>query len=132
LRKIVTEDLVYEILSAVEEIPRKYLRVGMDFGFEASYNAVLRMAIDHENKWLYIYWEYYRRNMTDDETADALEEFVETRECIKADSAEPKAIRYYQKRGFNMVATRKSNGGSRQDCRTAGTGRRNGGICLLS
>lgn len=102
-----------EVMEAVAEIPRKYLRVGMDFGFESSYNAVIRMAIDHENKWLYLYWEYYRRNMTDDETADALEEFVETRECIKADSAEPKAIRYYQKRGFNMVATRKNNGGSR-------------------
>ena len=102
-----------EVMAAVKEIPRKYLRVGMDFGFESSYNAVVRMAVDHENKWLYLYWEYYRRNMTDDETADALEEFVETRECIKADSAEPKAIRYYQKRGFNMVATRKNNGGSR-------------------
>ena len=102
-----------EVMAAVEEIPRKYRRVGMDFGFETSYNAVVRMAIDHENKWLYLYWEYYRNHMTDDETADALEEFVRTRECIKADSAEPKAIRYYQKRGFNMVATKKSNGGSR-------------------
>ena len=100
-------------MQAVERIPRKYKRVGMDFGFESSYNAVLRMAIDHENKWLYIYWEYYRNHMTDDETADALSEFVETRERIKADSAEPKAIKYYQKRGFNMVATHKSNGGTR-------------------
>ena len=102
-----------EVMAAVEEITHKYLRVGMDFGFETSYNAVVRMAIDHVRKWLYIYWEYYRNHMTDDETADALEEFVRTRECIKADSAEPKAIRYYQKRGFNMVATKKSNGGSR-------------------
>lgn len=102
-----------QVMQAVERIPRKYKRVGMDFGFESSYNAVLRMAIDHENKWLYIYWEYYRNHMTDDETADALSEFVETRERIKADSAEPKAIKYYQKRGFNMVATHKSNGGTR-------------------
>lgn len=102
-----------KVMQAVERIPRKYKRVGMDFGFESSYNAVLRMAIDHENKWLYIYWEYYRNHMTDDETADALAEFVETRERIKADSAEPKAIKYYQKRGFNMVATHKSNGGTR-------------------
>lgn len=102
-----------QVMQAVERIPRKYKRVGMDFGFESSYNAVLRMAIDHENKWLYIYWEYYRNHMTDDETADALAEFVGTRERIKADSAEPKAIRYYQKRGFNMVATHKSNGGTR-------------------
>ena len=102
-----------QVMQAVERIPRKYKRVGMDFGFESSYNAVLRMAVDHENKWLYIYWEYYRNHMTDDETADALAEFVETRERIKADSAEPKAIKYYQKRGFNMVAAHKSNGGTR-------------------
>ena len=102
-----------QVMHEVDKIPRKYLRVGMDFGFEESYNAVVRMAIDHENKWLYLYWEYYKNHMTDDETADELEEFVETRERIKADSAEPKAIRYYQKRGFNMVATHKSNGGSR-------------------
>lgn len=102
-----------QVKHEVDKIPRKYLRVGMDFGFEESYNAVVRMAIDHENKWLYLYWEYYKNHMTDDETADELEEFVETRERIKADSAEPKAIRYYQKRGFNMVATHKSNGGSR-------------------
>ena len=102
-----------QVMQAVERIPRKYKRVGMDFGFESSYNAVLRMAIDHENKWLYIYWEYYRNHMTDDETADALAEFVETRERIKADSAEPKAIKYYQKRGFKMVASHKCKGCSR-------------------
>ncbi len=102
-----------EVMAIVDGIPRRYKRVGMDFGFEKSYNAVLRMAIDHDNQWLYIYWEYYANHMTDDETADALQEFVESRECIKADCAEPKAIRYYQKRGFNMVATRKTNGGTR-------------------
>ena len=102
-----------EVMKKVQDIPHKYLRVGMDFGFETSYNAVLRLAIDHENKHLYIYWEYYRNHMTDDETARELHEFVETRERIKADSAEPKAIRYYQKCGFNMVATRKWNGGTR-------------------
>lgn len=102
-----------QVMAAVERIPKRFFRVGMDFGFESSYNAVVRMAVDDEHKWLYIYWEYYRNHMTDDETADALHEFVETRECIKADCAEPKAIRYYQKRGFNMVATHKTNGGTR-------------------
>lgn len=102
-----------QVMAAIGHIPKRFFRVGMDFGFESSYNAVVRMAIDDEKKWLYIYWEYYRNHMTDDETADALHEFVETRECIKADCAEPKAIRYYQKRGFNMVATHKTNGGTR-------------------
>lgn len=102
-----------QIMAAVDHIPQRFRRAGMDFGFEESYNAVLRMAIDDEHKWLYIYWEYYKNHMTDDETADDLQEFVHTRERIKADCAEPKAIRYYQKRGFNMVATHKSNGGTR-------------------
>lgn len=104
-----------EVMSAVENIPRKFKFTGMDFGFETSYNAVVRVAVDDENKFLYIYWEYYKNHMTDDETADALEKLGlrETREVIKADSAEPKAIRYYQKRGFNMVAAKKWNGGTR-------------------
>lgn len=102
-----------EVMAAVEKIPRKFKFVGMDFGFEESYNAVVRMAVDDANKWLYLYWEYYKNHMTDDETADALMEFVRTREVIKADSAEPKAIRYFQKRGFNMVAAKKWNGGTK-------------------
>lgn len=102
-----------EVMSEVEKIPRKFKFVGLDFGFETSYNAVVRMAVDDENKFLYIYWEYYRNHETDDELADHLEEFVRTREVIKCDSAEPKAIRYLQKRGFNAVACKKWNGGTR-------------------
>ena len=102
-----------EVMAVVDKIPHKFRFCGMDFGFVESYNAVIRCAVDHENKILLIYWEYYRNKMTDDETADALEEFVRTREVIKADSAEPKAIKYFQKRGFNMVAAKKWNGGTR-------------------
>lgn len=98
------------VMKIVDDIPSRYLRVGMDFGFEDSYNAVVRMAIDPDKKYLYIYWEYYKNHMTDDETADDLEEFVETKEKIRAESAEPKAIAYFRKRGFKMVATHKNQG----------------------
>ena len=53
-----------DVMAVVERVPRKYLKVGMDFGFEESYNAVVRMAIDHEKKDLYLYWEYYKNHMT--------------------------------------------------------------------
>ena len=43
---------------------------GMDFGFVTSYNAALRMIVDHDEKILYIYREYYSRNKTDPEIAD--------------------------------------------------------------
>lgn len=102
-----------EVMAAVEKIPRKFKFVGLDFGFETSYNAVVRLAVDHENRWLYFYWEYYKNHETDDELADNLSEFQRTREVIKCDSAEPKAIRYLQKRGLNAIACKKWNGGTR-------------------
>ncbi|MED4460428.1 pbsx family phage terminase large subunit [Bacillus subtilis] len=99
-----------EVMTAIANINRPLKRVGMDFGFEESYNAVVRLAVDHEKKYLYIYWEYYKNGMTDDQTAEELSEFAETKELIKADSAEPKTIQYFQQQGFNMVGAHKYKG----------------------
>lgn len=87
---------------------------GMDFGFEESYNAVLKIAVDTKRKYLFIYWEYYKNHMTDDETADELLEIGLKDTEITADNAEPKAIAYYKKRGFKMRRTSKY-AGSRLD-----------------
>lgn len=104
-----------EVLAKVGGIPERYRRAGMDFGFETSYNALLRVAIDHERKWLYIYWEYYKNKMTDDRTSEEIKEFRETKELIRADSAEPKTIRYYQQQGFRMVGAKKGPGSRLQN-----------------
>lgn len=61
-----------------------------------SYNAVVRMMIDHDNKILYLYDEYYSRDKTDPELRDIEKSEGHT---IKADcTAEPKAIRYTNNR----------------------------------
>ncbi|MGG0052155.1 PBSX family phage terminase large subunit [Bacillus atrophaeus] len=99
-----------EVMTAIANINRPLMRVGMDFGFEESYNAIVRLAVDHEKKYLYIYWEYYKKGMTDDRTAEDIKEFAESKELIKADSAEPKTIRYFIQQGFNMVGARKYQG----------------------
>lgn len=99
-----------EVMSAIRSIRKPIERTGMDFGFEDSYNAVIRMAIDHERKYLYIHWQYYKNKMTDDRTADELEELGLKRERIRADSAEPKAITYYKQRGFRMEGAKKFAG----------------------
>lgn len=99
-----------EVMEAMRRTVNIDKRVGMDFGFEDSYNAVVRMAVDDRKKILYIYWEYYKNKMTDDRTAKDLAEFKETRELIIADSAEPKAIEYYRQEGFNMRGAEKFNG----------------------
>lgn len=91
-----------EVMRAVQAIPYKYHFRGMDFGFEESYNAVLRVAVDDKNKWLYIYWEYYKNRMTDDETAKELQQYGLDKEQIIADNEDPKAIAFYRKSGFRM------------------------------
>ncbi len=104
-----------KVMGQVNIIDERFKRVGMDFGFVDSYNAVIRMAIDHVNKYLYIYWEYYKNDMTDDQTAKDLEEFKDSKELIIADGAEPKTIRYYQQQGFRMIAAKKGPGSRLQN-----------------
>lgn len=104
-----------KVLAKAGGIPERYRRAGMDFGFETSYNALLRVAIDNEKKYLYIYWEYYRNRMTDDRTAEEIKEFRDSKELIRADSAEPKTIRYYQQQGFRMVGAKKGPGSRLQN-----------------
>jgi len=101
-----------DVMKAVRETDRKLRFTGFDFGFETSYNAVVRMAVDKENNYLYIYDEYYKNHMTDDETADELKElgFDKIYEYIVADSEDPKAIAYYRKRGFKIRGAKKFAG----------------------
>ncbi|KIL79578.1 PBSX family phage terminase large subunit [Bacillus badius] len=99
-----------KVMAAIQDIRSPLKRVGMDFGFEHSYNAIVRLAVDHDKKILYIYWEYYKNQMTDDQTAEEIAEFKKTRELIRADSAEPKTIKYFQQKGFNMKGAKKFAG----------------------
>lgn len=99
-----------DVIQQVQSISEEFKFTGMDFGFEKSYNAVVRMAVDSENKILYVYDEYYKNKMTDAETAVELAELGYKDELITADSEDPKAIRYYVLSGFHMRPCRKYNG----------------------
>lgn len=103
------------VMQAVHGIPESMKKAGFDFGFVTSHNALLRIAIHHEKKWLYIYWEYYKNQMTDDKTAEDIEEFKKTRELIKADSAEPKTIQYFRQQGFRIQGAKKFQGSRLQN-----------------
>ncbi|MCY7739264.1 PBSX family phage terminase large subunit [Bacillus licheniformis] len=97
-----------KVMNAIRAIDRPILKNGMDFGFVDSYNALVRMAIDHNQKILYIYWQYYKNDTTDDKTAEDLKDLK--RVLIKADSAEAKTIRYFRQQGFRMKAAKKFQG----------------------
>lgn len=96
-----------EVFEAVKKLPSKNIHCGMDFGFEESFNAVICCAVDLENRILYIYREYYKNHMTDYDTIND-EEFQRfKRYFIVADSAEPKAIAFYNKMGYKMRGCKK-------------------------
>lgn len=99
-----------EVMKVVERIPRRFKFVGLDFGFVTSFNSCVRCAVDNTNKYLYIYWNWYEKGLTDDQIVDRLSEFVQTREVIHCDSAEPKTIRYLQKNGINATGCKKFDG----------------------
>ncbi|WP_252503265.1 PBSX family phage terminase large subunit [Sporosarcina sp. Marseille-Q4943] len=101
------------VMEAINGIKRPLHRTGMDFGFVESYNAVIRMAVDTEKQYLYIYWEYYKNGQTDDETVEDLKELKEER--IIADSAEPKTIKYFRKQGYDMFGAHKFPGSRLQN-----------------
>lgn len=101
-----------EVIKAIKGIYKPLFKNGMDFGFVTSYNAVIRMAIDHEEKYLYIFWEYYKKGLTDVELAKDLEHLKKI--VIKADSAEPKTIAYFRQQHFKMFPAKKFAGSRAQ------------------
>lgn len=106
-----------DVMKAIASIPDRFKFNGMDFGFETSYNALVRMAVDDKEKILYIYWEYYKNKMTDDKTAAELRELGMDKVPISADCAEPKAIAFYQQSGFRMRKCKKGAGSRLENTR---------------
>lgn len=99
-----------EVMDAVSLIPTQYRFTGFDFGFEESYNAVVRMAVDDKEKILYLYWEYYKNHMTDDKTAKELQQHGVDKEQVIADCEDPKAIAFYRQCGFRIRGCKKYAG----------------------
>lgn len=97
-----------EVMNRIGNIPQRWYRYGMDFGFETSYNALMSIVIDDKNKDLYIYKEYYKNKMTDDKTAIEIASYKD--KLITGDSAEPKTIAYYNQQGFKMRKCKKFAG----------------------
>lgn len=93
----------------VKAIPKMFHFIGMDFGFETSYNAVIKCAVDDKEKVLYIYDEIYLNHITDDKMAalPEMQRIAREEQMIIADSAEPKTIQFYRQKGFRMKPCKK-------------------------
>lgn len=96
----------------IEEIIKdKFNRyAGFDFGFSKSYNAIVRMVIDEKLNDLYIYEEFYQNQITDPEMLETeiIQKMIAYGEVIYADSAEPKAIGFYNLNGLSIMGAKKT------------------------
>ena len=97
-----------EVMTAISRIRKPLYKNGLDFGFVESFNAFVQCAIDHDEKILYIYNEYYKRGQSDKELADELEQYKKS--VIIADSAEPKTISYLRQLKFRILGAKKGPG----------------------
>lgn len=102
-----------DVINAIHEMKSPLYKNGLDFGFVESYNAFVRMAIDHEKKYLYIFAQHYARGESDEKLAEALEPYRKL--MIKADSAEPKTIAYFRQKRFRMYGAKKGPGSRLQN-----------------
>lgn len=73
-------------------------RVGLDFGFSASF-AVVGLLVDEKRKEIYVYDEIYHSRLTDDERYSALVSHGWAKEPVHCDSNVPEELLRLKKRG---------------------------------
>ena len=95
-----TEDLSSKI-AAFDKIYN-----GLDFGFSADPNALVRLHVDQARKKMYIFDELYKCEMQDDELAEELKSRLGT-QYVTCDCAEPKSIADLNRRGVRAIPARK-------------------------
>ena len=102
-----------KVIDKVSKLPNRLIKYGLDFGFVTSYNALISIGIDENNKDLYIFNEYYTKGKTDIEISEDIKEYKD--KLIIADNAEQKSIAFYNQQGFKMKPCKKFAGSRLQN-----------------
>ena len=77
--------------------------VGLDFGFVNDPTAIICSLLDETNKRIYIYREFYKTGLTNDEIAAVLRTMGLEKSTIIADSAEQKSIEEIKRAGIRRI-----------------------------
>lgn len=75
---------------------------GLDFGYTNDPTAFVIALLDKDNSRLYIYDEFYEKGLSNKAIAERIKELGYRKECITADSAEPKSIDELKTYGLNV------------------------------
>lgn len=76
---------------------------GLDFGYAADPNALIKVHLDKARKKIYVFDEFYQAGMSDGELLRICEKMI-GREYVICDSAEPKTIDFLANNNIRAVA----------------------------
>ena len=76
---------------------------GLDFGYAADPNALIKVHLDKARKKIYVFDEYYQAGMSDEELLRVCRKMV-AQQYVICDSAEPKTIDYLANNDIRAVA----------------------------
>lgn len=76
---------------------------GLDFGYVNDPSAFIALLADKVNKKLYIFDEFYKKGLLNDEIAQEIKNKGFSKEIITADSAEQKSIEEIRRYGINRI-----------------------------
>lgn len=79
-----------------------HIFIGLDFGYAADPNALIKCHLDKTRKRIYIFDEVYQSGMSDSELLRVCQKFAGN-EYVTCDSAEPKSIDYLANSGIKAV-----------------------------
>tara|TARA_R110000868_G_C10899386_1_gene764206 strand:- start:602 stop:1762 length:1161 start_codon:yes stop_codon:yes gene_type:complete len=99
---------IFPHFNQVDKIPEraKFISFGLDWGFTNDATALISVYKDGLD--LYVQEHLYETGLTNTDISRLLEDIVENRQEIVADSSEPKSItELYRKGGFNIVGAKK-------------------------
>ena len=91
---------VEDIRAKIPQFDKIYC--GLDFGYSADQNALIKVHLDKAQKKIYVFDEWYQAGMTDDELLRVCQKVVGNQYVI-CDSAEPKTIDYLAANNIRAV-----------------------------
>lgn len=100
----------FDIMTTIKRVGET--AAGLDFGFTHDPTTFPRLAVDLDNKELWIYAEHYEHAMTTDDIYNMIVEAEMQNALITADSAEQRLIAELKAKGINRITPSVKGAGS--------------------
>lgn len=100
----------FDIMATIKRVGET--TAGLDFGFTHDPTTFPRLAVDLDNKELWIYAEHYEHAMTTDDIFNMITEAEMQNALITADSAEQRLIAELKAKGINRITPSVKGAGS--------------------